>query len=497
LINNNTRNLTNAVDQKALNASALYTHKFKKVGRTFSFDISEAYSQSDAKGFLKQNINYYEGHGQVDSTQLVDQYKTTNLQSQALNTNATWSEPLSKSFAIVVNYGIGIDNSSADRRSFSPSSPGNYSVSIDSLTSNYKLKQFSNQAGAIFNYKKGKTIINFGTRAVDVNLNQVDERTGSTLNRSFINWAPQASYQYRFSQQKSVRIGYGGNTTQPTLDQLQPVRTDNDYLNIIVGNPNLKPSFSNNFNVSYNSFKILTNQYIFINGNYSITSNPIVSDVTTDVASGKSTSEYFNLGKQTSSFFLGANFDKKLEKLDMNLGFSMYGSGNVYYNYINDALNKTRSYTFNPAFSLNKSKEKKYDFYLSGGPTYNISESSLQPQVNNNGAGFRADGQFNIYLPGKLQIGMNNSYEYTAATESFNQDFSKVLLNAFIIKSFLKSESLKLELWGNDLLNQNVGFSRTATSNMITQNSYTTIKRYFMLSISYDFTKMGGGAPKK
>ncbi|HTK19059.1 MAG TPA: hypothetical protein VL442_06090, partial [Mucilaginibacter sp.] len=70
-------------------------------------------------------------------------------------------------------------------------------------------------------------------------------------------------------------------------------------------------------------------------------------------------------------------------------------------------------------------------------------------------------------------------------------------INAFIIKTFLKNDNLKFTIWGNDLLNQNVGFSRTANANMIVQNSYTTIKRYVMFTIDYEFTKMAGGAPKK
>ena len=498
LINKSTRSLVNAVDQKALNASAFYTKKFKKTGRTFSFNISEAYSQSEAKGFLNSDINFYNAQKQLDSAQLINQYKTNNLKSFSLNTNLTWSEPFSKTFAIVVNYGIGINNSSADRRSFNQSAPGNYNVLVDSLSSNYKLNQFINEAGAIFNYKKGKTNITFGTRVNDAKFHQVDEYTGDILNRNFINWAPQASYQYRFSQQKSFRFNYNGNTTQPTLEQIQPVRVNTDPLNIVLGNPDLKPSFTNNFNINYNSYKVVSAQYIYLYGNYGFTSDPIVSNVSTDPLSGKSTSQYLNLpGKQTSNFYFGANFSKKIEKLDFNTGIGLNANGNTYYNLVNGELNLTKSYTYNPTLNINKYKEKKYDFYLSAGPTFNISKSSLQPLINNNGTGFKGDGQFSVYLPGKFQIGMYNTYEYTAKTESFPTDFSKLLLNAFIIKSFLKTDNLKLELWGNDLLNQNVGFTRTATSNLITQNSYTTIKTYFMLTVTYDFTKMGGAVLKK
>ncbi|MDB5136226.1 MAG: TonB-dependent receptor [Mucilaginibacter sp.] len=500
LVNKSTRDLTNTVDQGAFNASAFYTKKFKKTGRTLSFNVTEAYSQNKAKGYLKSEIDFYTPQKQIDSalTQITDQYKTNDLKSSALNTNLTYTEPFSKTFAIVLNYGVGIDNSSADRKTFNHSSPGNYNVLVDSLSSNYKLNQFSNQGGAIFNYKKGKTIINFGTRVVDVKFHQIDEYTDVPLDRNFVNWAPQASYQYRFSQQKSFRVSYNGNTTQPTLDQIQPLRSNVDPLNIILGNPNLKPSFTNRFDINYNSYKVLTSQYIFLYGNYSFTTNPIVSNINTDPTSGKSTSQAFNLSdKKNSNFFLNANFDRKVEGPDFNAGFGLNTNGNIYYNLANEELNMTKGYTFNPRLNISKYKEKKFDFYLAAGPTYNINESSLHPEINGNGWGFKADNGFNIFLPGKFQIGSDNSYEYTAKTASFNSDFSRFLVNAYIIKKFLKSENLKLEIWGNDLLNQNSGFNRSSSNGLITQNSYTTIKRYFMFTIGYDFTKMGGGAPKK
>ena len=59
----------------------------------------------------------------------------------------------------------------------------------------------------------------------------------------------------------------------------------------------------------------------------------------------------------------------------------------------------------------------------------------------------------------------------------------------------LKKDVLQVRATGNDLLNQNIGFNRAVNSNFISQNTYNTIKRYFMLSLVWNFTKAGAAAP--
>ncbi|MEO6851132.1 MAG: outer membrane beta-barrel protein, partial [Mucilaginibacter sp.] len=497
LANSKKSDLINNVDQNALNASAFYSKKFSKPGRTFSLTIEDAYSKSNAKGFLKGELDYYNPQKQVDSTQITDQYKTSNLQSNAIKANATWSEPFSKTLAILFNYGIGVDNSSADRKSYNASSPSNYNILIDSLSSNFRLTQFSNRVGAIFNYKKGKTIINFGTRVSDVNYKQVDELSANSSNRNFINWAPQARYQYRFSQYGSFSVNYNGRTDQPTLDQLQPLKSNVDLINTVVGNPNLRPSFTHNFSAGYNSYKLITGESFYVYSNYSVTTDPIVTNVSTS-RTGKSTSQAFNLGnKNPSSLSISISSERKLEKSGINIGIGLDYSGGTYYNLSSNLLNMTKNYTYSPTLGISKFDNKIIGFLLRGGPTYTISQSSLHPEQNNNGWGAWALGQFSIKLPCKIEIGSDDNYQYTGATQSFQQDFSRLIVNAFIAKKFLKSEGLKLTLSGNDLLNQNAGFNRNASGSYITQNSYTTIKRYFMFTITYDFSKMGAGTLQK
>jgi hypothetical protein len=498
LLNENTRGVDNKDNVKMFDASAFYTKKFQKKGRTLSFLFSESSSQTTSNGYLNSITNFYHPiTATLDSTQRIDQNKTSDIRSNIIKTNLTYTEPLSKSISAIFNYGFGVNNGTSLLNSFNKSAPGVYNVLVDSLSDNYKLNELSNQVGGALNYKKGKLTLNFGTKVSNVNFDQVDEYTGNALKRNFINWNPQANLQYRFSQMAGLYLNYNGNTVQPSISQIQPVVVNTNPLNTMLGNPNLTPSFRNSFYFNYNSYKVISGQSMFIYGNYSFTTNPIANNLVIDTATGKSTSQYVNLGsKRQTNYNIGAYFDKKLSKLDFNIGTELSANGNDSYNLSNNQVNLTNSQTYSVQLRLSKYKEKKYDLSMSFGPNYTFSGSSLQPQINNNGRGLTGRSYFEVYLPGKFQIGTDDNYQWKGKTETFNTDFNQLLVNAFISKTFLKADNLKVELWGNDLLNQNSGFSRDVSNGLITQNTYNTIKRYFMLSIIWDFNKMGGVTKK-
>ncbi len=138
----------------------------------------------------------------------------------------------------------------------------------------------------------------------------------------------------------------------------------------------------------------------------------------------------------------------------------------------------------------------KFEFNLSFGPSYNSQEASLQKANSNKGWGTAGWGSFKVILPKKITIQADAEYTYTPSSTSFNTSFEQMIINASIAKSFFKKEDLKVMVKGNDLLNQNSGFSRSAYANSITQTSYNNISRYFMLSLVWDFNKMGIGSTK-
>ena len=495
LINKSKRTTDNHGDETLFNVSAFYTRKLKKAGRNFSINLTQRFNQKNSDGYLNSNNSFYDENEELTRKEVIDQYKTNDIKTSSFSTNFTYNEPITKFFSLVLNYGLSINNSRADKKSFNASAAGNYDILDTEYSNDFEANQYINQGGAMFNYKKLKTVLTFGTRINAVSFDQYEALSNQSYKRSFLNWIPQLNYQYKFSNQRSLRFGYSGYTNQPTVEQLQPVKVNTDPLNIPLGNPDLKPSYNNSLNLNYNSYKVLSNQSVYISGYFSFTNNQISSSTTTN-AEGVSIRQSINLKDQTPiNYNVYGGLSRKIKFLGVDAGLNLSAGGSTNYSYINDELNETTSLRFSPRLSVSRYKDK-FEFSLSFGPSYNAQEASLQKANSNKGWGSEGWGSFKVILPKKITVQADAEYTYTPSSTSFNTSFEQMIINASIAKSFFKKEDLKVMVKGNDLLNQNSGFSRSAYGNSITQTSYNNISRYFMLSLVWDFNKMGTGSTK-
>ncbi|UIR55676.1 outer membrane beta-barrel protein [Sphingobacterium sp. SRCM116780] len=490
LLNDNVLNSSSNTDQQNFTSGLLYTKKLKRRGRSFSLNLIGSINKVNTTGLLDSKTNLYINY-LSGSQQLTNQQKTNRISNNASNAIVNYSEPLSEHLLMIVNYGLATGNSTSSQQTFNQSVNSTYS-DFDSLYSNhFKVKQLTNQFGLNFNLVKNKTMLAFGSKVSTVNFRESDDYSKMVLNRNFTLWNPQVNFQYHISQQSSMGMNYEGNSNEPTVMQLQPVLVNNDPLNIIQGNPNLTPSFSSRILIRYQSYNPLNGQLIGVFASYQSVTNPVVSNLKTD-ATGRTISRFINLNdKNLKNLNFSVFFDRKIKPLDLNLGINFNINGNTYYDISNGNLNRTNYNVYTLQTRFSKSVEHLYEFNASLGPTYTVSGSSLQKTINNNGRGFTGNGDFTVYLPGKFQISSNINYQYNSKTATFNTDFSKLILNSSLSKLFLREQTLKLSLLGNDLLNQNTGFNRNVTSNMITQSNYNTIKRCFMIALTYDFNKTG------
>jgi hypothetical protein len=484
LLNRTTIDNNNEAEQKTFNASIIYNKKFAKVGRTISFNASEAYSQTHSNGYLLSDIFTTINN----NTARTDQYKPTKVSSSVLNSNIVYTEPLTKKLSLAVNYGLGINNSLSSRESYNKSSTGQYDA-LDAIFSNsYKFNQLTNQIGAIFNYKYADGVLNFGTKASAVDYRQINQYNGGIFSRNFINWTPQARFQHNFSPSMNYSINYNGSNSQPTINQLQPVRDNANPLSIVEGNANLSPSFRHNFNTRFTSNQRITSQYMYIGGNYSFTENVIVYKVDIDPATGKSVMQYVNLADKKPSNY-NINFDYQRKVLGFDADISLSTSGSTNYNYSNNVLNTASRRSYSLGLYISRSVTKKYNFYVQASPSYTYNTQTLLPSNNFNAAEFYMYGGGTVYLPGKFQISSNFNYNYQAAVRNAPAVHFK-MMQATISKTFFKGDNLKVSIVGNNLFNQNQNY-RNINSSGFTQNTSNSIQRYFMLNVTWDFSKFG------
>jgi hypothetical protein len=491
LINQNDRTTSTEGDKHILNSYLLWRKKLPK-GRTISVAVRENYTDDKSTGFLYSNTQFYQ-NGAPSTDSLVDQQKDFHTVTTLIDSKATMTQPLSKTSFLVGNYGVVLNNSHSNRDSYNKGLGGKY-VSLDSLFSNdYKYNVFTHRGGISYTMIKKKFRFAAGS---DVGLTQFDQRdlvADTSSHRHFVNWYPAANFTWSFTNMRRLGFYYNGSTVQPQVTQIQPIYTNEDPLNITIGNPALKPKFANQFRLFFNDYKVLTDRGIWANINYSFTENDIASSVNVD-PSGKRVNQYINVhGNYQLGGYLSYSFKWKGPELRFDFNGNINNSGNV--SYINGLANKTRSQGYTLGNGIYKSKEKKYDIGVRFNATYTQSNSTINTGVSTNYWTYQIQPEGNLFLPLKFQIHADADINLREKTPVFTTNNNVALINGWIGKKFLKNDALLLKAAVNDLLNQNVGFNRNVTSNFITQNTYATIKRYFMFSVVWNFTKAGTPMP--
>lgn len=111
--------------------------------------------------------------------------------------------------------------------------------------------------------------------------------------------------RYKFGERSSIRATYRARTSQPSMNQLQPVADVSNPLNIVIGNPDLKPTFTQNVGFHFNDFRMESQQSLFAMVNASFALNTVVSKTVTDRETGGRTTTYTNENGNFNIFGMG------------------------------------------------------------------------------------------------------------------------------------------------------------------------------------------------
>ncbi|PBQ30667.1 hypothetical protein CNR22_02385 [Sphingobacteriaceae bacterium] len=473
--------IRNKTTNESRDANILFKldRKFKKKDRNLNVTYQPIYNSNESLTNLETNFIYFNDQ-QADSS--LSQQRSQNNSKMEHNASITYIEPLTKKFKTEVGYNFTNNFNTNNRQTFNQRATG-YDLLDSALSNNFENKRIINRAGTklIYDVKKYRIVI--GSYFRNIQQENINITTGNKLQQNVNNILPLASFNYRINQGSNFSVNYNSSSQQPDLQQMQPVRDNSDPNRISIGNPNLKPTFSNNFTMNYYFYKGIKDVNFWSGGNFINTMNQISNNTVYD-SEGRAITQPVNInGNYNSNVWFGGGFPmfKKFFKVyyNFNGGFS----NNV--SYVNGTRNIAQNITFSPGLNLNKNAEK-FAVDLGANYTYSIPKSNISVQSNQPYYMYSLEGSIMVKLTKRWVVLTDGKYTDNGnRTPGYNINY--FIWNASLARSFLKTENLILSLNANDILNQNISNQRYITSNQIVDTKTQIIKRYFLLKLLYKF----------
>lgn len=490
-------------DNSSLNSNFLLRHRFKKAGRTVSLAFDEQSKRTNTTGFLYSVNNFFDKTA-LKNIDTIDQKKVNDIINSGYYTKLAYTEPVVKNLFIELSYGLRISSSESKRLSYDRNQTGKYETLNDTFSNNYKYYILTNSGGMAWRYNSKKITASTGGDIAFADFKQTDLLRNTQIRYNYTNLFPKANFRYKVNGTTSVGFTYNGNTRQPSIEQVQPIRDNTNPLNIAIGNPDLKQEFNHQFFMNFNSYKVLKQRGLYVYGSFNTSSNSISTNETT-ITSGDSagirTNRYVNLNGNYNGYS-GLWYNYKIQKLDLALNLGLNLNINRYNNIVSTLNNNTltslknrtdgNSYGFN--LGIYKNKEKKYDISYNSNISYNSSTSTINSSLKTNYFTYSQNLHLNITLPKRFELNTNVDANFRQKTNLFSGKNNVVLWNAYIGKKFLKNDKGMVSIRANDILDQNRGYQRYVNSNILREETYQTLRRYFLLTFTWNISKNPGGA---
>ena len=487
------RSISNATT-KAVNLSnnLTYRYKFDKKGRTLSTEVFTAWSNRDQDSDLLAASREFRRNLLDTATQ-----ETYSL-NEGFNyrVNLTFTEQLSKNAIGTFGYQVGNNATASDQKTFQIDEERK--ALLDTALSNEFDNKFITQrlrSGYAYNKEAWSVNVNMDYQNARLD-NEAFFPVPGTFNRSFNNFLPSANLNYRNRKTGfSWRMRYRTSTNEPSVSELQNVVNNQNPLNLRVGNPDLGQSYNHNIFANISKINLEKSRTLFLFVTHSVTSDFIGNSTfltTKDtlinneilLRSGGQLSRPINLdGNIRSSFFL--TYGAPLKKLKTQFNINTRVSFNRTPGLINGVSNLNDNTTLSQGLTFNSNISQNVDFSISTTGSYNIVNSSLQQNLDNNF--YQQESNMRLYFSsknGKFFMGNNVAHSlYSGLSEGFNQNFW--LWNMEGGFRFAKNNKAELKAVLFDVLNQNNSISRTISDVAVTDVFTNVLTRYGMITFTY------------
>ena len=251
----------NSTDFKNKSGMLSFKHNFPRSGEDWTADAN--YTNGETNSINQTNSYLFENpDGPLSS--IYKQQTNTSAKNEFITAQTDFTNPFTEKSKLEAGGRIAVRNIGNLNNFYTLDSIGNL-VYQPLLSSNYNYHdqvlagyiQYSNSVGK-FGFQLGLRAENSSYRGTNSfaekdpnNQGSLKDTIGSFSNNYPVSLFPSVFLTQKLNDDQSLQLNYTRRIDRPSFLQLSPYTDYSDSLNLSRGNPNLKPQFTNSFEMSY------------------------------------------------------------------------------------------------------------------------------------------------------------------------------------------------------------------------------------------------------
>ena len=466
------------------------TKKYGSAGGFVRFNFTNEWNSDEGEDFMYSETRIF---GEVNSEEIRDQTRDSEKDNTNYYTRITYRLPLmSKKLFLDLAYTHRFNQTENRKSVFDyDGTSQSYSLFNTELSTDYSFKDTRSTplASLIFNSEKGS--LNVGAGYVIRKLEGTDGlRPGLNVNNRFDALEMHARGNIKISSTSRLYSGYTLRNQAPQILQLLPNTDVSNPLNIITGNPDLRPINSHSVYVNFNNYNFQKGTGYYGNLNANIDENAVVAKTMVDENNIRHTT-YTNVnGKFNISGNLSFNNELKLDSLlSLKPRIGVWSRYHRDVNFNNETEYRSYNFSVNPNIGVTLSWRNVLDIrtYYSVGIAQNSFEGTFYEDRDY--LSHNVDIGTSLFVPKNLEWRNDISFSYNPDIRAGFQKSAWFWNTTLAYSMFEDKATVTLKIY--DLLNQNTNARRSSSENYIQDSVSTVLQQYFMLGLSYKFNTLG------
>ena len=304
--------------------------------------------------------------------------------------------------------------------------------------------------------------------------------------------APYLTLKYKKTKREFLSLTYRSNINTPGPSSLIPVRSGTNPLSVRIGNPDLKPSFVQRVNLTWNSSKPVDGSSLVCELSARLTDNAFTTSTEYIPETGGRIYRSCNIdGNWTASASINWNRSWRSTPWSVSNVFSAayFNENSLLYNSSlkKDELNTMHRRTAKEQLNI-MAKWGKADFTAKAGAEACSGHSLLRTEFNEKPRVYLLGCEASAKLPFKTRVKAEFNYLHRTnfVYDILNRDF--MLLNATVSKTILKGKGT-LRLEAADILGDQLNTTHRFAGMSISAAQYNGTSQYVILNFVYRFSR--------